>query len=97
MKLVDEGKYAASWEEISMELKAKFTKESWIAALQPLSKQAGALKTRRFKNIIYTDLQAEIVPVEFDRSFAKAPAVTEIVNLKLEADGKWRVSGYSRK
>jgi hypothetical protein len=97
LKLVGEGKYAASWEELSTELKAKFTRDNWGSALQPLLRQAGTLKARKFKNIAYADPQAETVAVEFDSSFAKAPAVTEIVSLKLEKDGKWHIAGYSLK
>jgi Protein of unknown function (DUF4019) len=97
LKLVGEGRYASSWEELAEELKARFTRENWAATLQPALQQVGALKARRLKSIGYSDPEAETVAVEFDSSFAKAPQITEIVSLKLEKDGRWRIAGYSFK
>ena len=93
LKLVHAGKFAESWEGISAQLKAKYAKENWGAALQPLLKKAGAVKSRKLKSVIYSD--SETVAVDFESSFTKFPLSGETVILKLEKDGKWRVASYT--
>ena len=95
LKLVDSEKFAESWEGISKQLKAKYAREKWQSVLQPFLAKAGKLKSRKLKSVIYSD--SETVIVDFDSSFAKVPATTETIILKLEQDGKRRVSSYSIK
>jgi Protein of unknown function (DUF4019) len=76
-------------------LKAKYPKESWQAALQPLLKKAGRVKARRLKSVQYSDPVAETVAVDFESSFTKTSPASETVILKLEKDGNWRVASYS--
>jgi hypothetical protein len=97
LKLIDTGKYAESWEGLSSELKAKYAKEKWQAALQPLIGKTGKIKARKLKSLEYSDPEAQTIAVEFESSFTKVAPATEIVILKLEADGKWRVASYSIK
>lgn len=93
--LLDAGKFAESWEGLSAELKAKYPKESWQTALQPLLKKAGRVKARRLKSVEYSDPVAETVAVDFESSFTKTSPASETVILKLEKDGNWRVASYS--
>lgn len=95
LKMVDAGEFAESWDGISKELKAKYAREKWQTVLQPFLGKAGKLKSRKFKSVIYSD--SETVIVDFDSSFAKVPATTETIILKLEQDGKRRVASYSIK
>lgn len=95
LKLVDAGKIAESWEEISAELKAKYTKEKWQLALQPLIKKVGSVKSRKFKSVVFTS--GETVAVDFESSFTKLPTAFETIILKLEKDDKWRIASYSIK
>lgn len=97
LKLIDAGKFAESREGISADLKAKYTEEKWQLALEPFLKKVGAVKTRRFKNIDYTDPETQTVAVDYESSFSKLPQATETIILKLETDGKWRVTSYSIK
>jgi D-alanyl-D-alanine carboxypeptidase len=97
LKLIDTGKYAESWEKLSAELKAKYAKEKWQSALQPLTGKTGKLRARKLKGLNYSDPEAQTVTAEFESSFTKFAPATEIVILKLEADGKWRVASYSIK
>ena len=97
LRLIDTGKLIESWEELSVELKTKFPKEKWQAALRPLLGKVGKLKTRKFKSADYSDPLGQTVAVDFESSFTKIPDAVEIVTLKLEADGNWRVTGYSIK
>jgi D-alanyl-D-alanine carboxypeptidase len=93
--LIDAGRIAESWEGLSAELKAKYPKETWQTALQPLLRKAGKVKSRRLKSVEYSEPTADAVAVDFESSFAKTPNASETVILKLEADGKWHVASYS--
>lgn len=95
LKLIDARKFDESWEDLSDELKAKFTKEKWQAALQPFVGKVGKVKTRKFKGMDYSDPETQAVAVDFESSFTKLSTVFEMVTLELAKDGKWRVSGYS--
>jgi len=92
LRRIDKRDLAASWDDISKELKAKFTREAWPIALKPLLSKAGAIKDRRFRSIVR--IEADLVTVDLASSFSKAPAANETVVLKNE-QGKWRVSSYS--
>ena len=93
VKLVDAGKYAESWDSISTELKAKYTRETWPTALEPFLKTAGKIKVRTLKSVVSSEPGK--IAVDFDSSFSKLKVATETVFLKLEKDGKWHVSSYS--
>jgi len=89
---IDKRELAASWDDLSKELKAKYTREKWPEALKPLINQVGAIKSRSLRSAVR--LEADAVTVSFASSFSKAPSVNETVRLKLE-DGRWRISSYS--
>jgi D-alanyl-D-alanine carboxypeptidase len=93
LRLVDAGKLAESWESLSSELKSKYSRNLWPAAIKPLLSQAGTMKSRRFRSAKM--LETGKVDVEFESSFTKAPTIRETITFKLEDDGKWRVSSYS--
>ena len=93
LALVDAGRYAESWNDLSSQLKAKFTVDSWPKALEPLLKQVGKLNRRTFKSAM--SLVPGKADVDFESSFAKQRQVTETVTMLFEDDGKWHVSGYS--
>jgi D-alanyl-D-alanine carboxypeptidase len=95
LKLIDAGRFAESWEELSVELKAKYAKEKWQSALQPFLGTVGKIKSRSFKSVDYSDPETETVAVDFESVFAKVPTAVETVILKLEKDGRWRVASYS--
>jgi D-alanyl-D-alanine carboxypeptidase len=94
LKSLDNGRFAENWEELSTELKAKYIKEKWQTALQPLIEKVGKIKTRKFRNIDYSEPEAEIVVVDTESSFTKLATTSEIVILKLEADKKWHIASY---
>jgi hypothetical protein len=80
---------------LSAELKAKYAVEKWPSALQPLLAKAGKIKSRKFKNIDYSDPVEDAVAVDFESSYIKSSAVSETVILKPEKDGRWHVASYS--
>ena len=93
LSLIDAGKFSESWDGISAELRAKFSREKWPAALEPFLMKVGKFKSRKFKSIVSSE--PSVIAVDFDSSFSKLKVATETVFLKLEKDGKWRVSSYS--
>lgn len=94
LQLINTRKFAESWEFISAELKAKYAKDKWQIALQPLLKQVGQFKSRKLKSITSPDSQT--IFADFESSFTKFPTGIETVILKIE-NGKWNVSSYSIK
>ncbi len=95
LKLVDAGKFAESWDSISAELKAKYTKEKWQSVLEPFLKKVGKFKSRKLKSIFSTD--SETIAIDFESSFAKLLSANETIILKREKDGNRRVASYSIK
>ena len=93
VRLIDAGKFSESWDRISAELKAKYTRETWPAALEPFLKKVGKLKVRKLKSVVASE--PGVIAVDFDSSFSKLKVATETVFLKLEKDGKWHISSYS--
>ena len=93
LKLVDLGKYSESWDGLSAELKAKYSRKAWSAALDPFLKKTGKFRKRQLKSVVYSE--PDVIAVDFDSVFSKLPVATETVFLKLESDDKWRVSSYS--
>jgi D-alanyl-D-alanine carboxypeptidase len=97
LRLIDTDKFAESWEELSAELKTKYVKEKWQAAIQPFIGKVGKIKARKFRGIDFSDPETESVVIDFESSFTKLATAYEIVILKLEADRKWHVASYSIK
>ena len=95
LKLIDAGRYAESYNNISAELKAKIPAGKWQAALEPFLKKVGKFKSRKLKSVVYSHDQT--VDVDFESSFGKLSAAVETVILQLEKDGKWRIASYSIK
>ena len=111
LKLVDGGNYAGSWDHASASLKAAVKQGDWAQSLGAARAPVGALASRRVKSRqlseklppttrtiggrVYTwSGNGPHVVVVFDSAFAgKASAETVIV--AKDADGAWRVSGYS--
>ena len=95
LRLIDARRLAESRESISSELKAKYDARQWQAAMTQFLSQAGRLKSRRLRGVDYSDPDAGTVALDFDSSFEKIPSAVEIVILKPEAGGAWRVASYS--
>ena len=99
LKLVDDGKYAESWEEAASMFKAQVTKEQWLSAMQQTRVPMGALKSRAFKDATYaTKLpgtpDGEYVVIQFAASFTGLDSGVETITPVKDKDGKWRVTGY---
>ena len=98
LALIDQAKYAQSWDESAALFRDAVTKDAWGAAVSGVRGQVGALKSRHLKGAQYTtDLpgapEGEYVVLQYDAVFAARPAV-ETITPMLDKDGHWRVSGY---
>src|SRR5262249_3358253 len=94
LQLIDAEKLGQSWDSISAELKAKYTRERWQSVMQSFLKKVGKFKSRKLKNVFQAD--SDRVAIDFESSFAKVPSAVETIILKLE-DGKWQIASYSIK
>ena len=99
LSLVDDGKYAASWDAAAEYLKNAVSKDDFVKSLTAARKPLGMLKSRDVKSKDYrTGLpgaaDGQYVMIQFKTTFKNKPSAIETVTLMLGKDGKWRVSGY---
>jgi hypothetical protein len=99
LKLVDEGKYAESWDQAAAFFKKAVTKDQWTQQIKNVREPMGKLASRAFKNATYTTTapgapDGQYVIIQFDASLANKKAAVETVTPMLDPDGQWRVSGY---
>ena len=99
LKLVDDGKYAESWDEASTFLKGKVTKEEWILTISNLKPSFGKTNTREIQSAQYsTELpgapDGEYVVFQYKTNFELKNNSIETIVPMIDSDSKWRVSGY---
>jgi tetratricopeptide (TPR) repeat protein len=99
LALLDEGKYAETWDESAGLFRKASAKKQWIATLKGLLGSLGKMKSRTRQDADYrTSLpgspEGEYVIFTFKTVYAKKPATIETVTPMRDKDGKWRVSGY---
>jgi hypothetical protein len=99
LAIIDEGKYAKSWEEAAEYFKNAVKQEQWIKSLNGVRKPLGKLILRKLKSKVYmTSLSGapdgQYVVIQFESSFENKKTAIETVTPMLEKDGNWRVSGY---
>ena len=99
LKLVDNGKYAESWETAAELFKAGVEKEQWsqtVGAVRgPLGKVLQRkLKSKQFMTSLPGAPDGKYVIIQYDTSFENKKAAIEMLTPMLDKDGKWRVSGY---
>lgn len=99
LQLVDEGKYAESWNEASGYFKNAITREQWKQQIQGVREPLGKTISRTVKATQYTTTlpgapDGEYVVIQFDSSFTNKKTAVETITPMLDKDGVWRVSGY---
>lgn len=99
LKLVDDGGYAASWDEAAAYFKNAVTKGNWMQGLEAARKPLGENMSRKVLSRSYrTSLpgapDGKYVVIQFKSSFRNKKEAVETVTPVLDRDGKWRVSGY---
>jgi hypothetical protein len=99
LKMVDDGKYEASWDEAAKLFKGAVTREQWNQAAAGARAPLGKLVSRKLKTRKYTESlpgapDGKYVVIQFDAVFEKKASAVETVTPMLDPDGAWRVSGY---
>lgn len=99
LKLVDAGQYGGSWDAAARYFKDAMGKADWEKALRGVRSPLGKVLSRKVTSRTYaTSLpgapDGKYVVIQYRTSFAKKDAAVETVTPMLDADGRWRVSGY---
>ena len=102
LALVDEGKDAESWEQMSAPFKKEVSKRKWKSTIGGIRQPLGKPVSRKLKSAEYTKELAgapegEYVVARFDTAFEHKPTTVETVTLVLGQDLIWRVSSYTVK
>lgn len=97
--LLDQGKYAESWDSGAKIFQRTISQPEWVTALRLARARLGGVRARSVK-----DQRPAWDPkglpkgaymvVEYNTSFDKAPNSGELLTLMREADGTWKVLTY---
>lgn len=99
MALVDQGKYDESWDDSAKIFQSGVERQKWHQMVSAVRGPLGALASRALKSADFkTSLpgapDGKYVVIQYDASFANKTTAIETITPMLDADGKWRVSGY---
>ncbi len=99
LAVVDEGRYAASWEEAASVFQNAITKEQWQKALESVRAPLGKCLSRRLLSRKFVESlpgapKGPYVVIQFSTEFENKKDAVETVTPIRSADGSWRVSGY---
>lgn len=99
LAMIDEGKYAESWQEAASYFKNAVSQKQWEQSLQGVRTPLGKVVSRKVLSASYTTSlpgapDGEYVVIQFTTSFLAKKSATETVTPMIDKDGKWRVSGY---
>jgi ABC-type Fe3+-hydroxamate transport system substrate-binding protein len=99
LALVDAGQYKASWEQAAEPLRKAVSVAQWETAGRAARMPVGALQERTLASSTYTTTLPGVPPgryvvLQYAARFADRANAVETVTPMLDADGKWRVSGY---
>jgi hypothetical protein len=99
LALVDEEKYAESWQEAAAFFKRALTQAQWEQSMRAFRQPLGKLRSRSVKSAAFRTAlpgapDGEYVVIQFTSSYEHKEAAVETVTPMLDPDGVWRVSGY---
>lgn len=99
LALLDAGQYKASWEQAAEPLRKAVSVTQWEQGSRAVRLPVGAYQQRTLASSAYTTTvpgapQGHYVLLQYTTRFADRANAVETVTPMLEADGKWRVSGY---
>jgi hypothetical protein len=102
LAMVDQGKYAESWDFCATALKEGIKKGSWYAILDANRAKLGKLQSRKFESeqtatALVGAPDGHYVLLKYRASFENRKTVpyTEIVTVMQDEDKQWRVFRYS--
>ncbi|MEN6373883.1 MAG: adenosylcobinamide amidohydrolase [Smithella sp.] len=99
LKMVDDGRFADSWNDSSKIFRQSVQQEQWIKMINSARNPLGKQVSRQFYRSLYTKKlpgvpDGEYVIIEFNTVFENKTGAIETVTSKLEDDGIWKISGY---
>jgi hypothetical protein len=99
LKLVDEGKYAASWEQAAKVFKGAVKQADWSQMAAGVRTPLGKLVSRKLKSREYKEKlpgapDGRYVVIQYDTVFEHKASAVETITPMADPDGVWRVSGY---
>lgn len=102
LSLVDNEKYAESWDEAAQLFKDAVPKDKWVQTMEALRKPFGKnvsreLQSKRYSTSLPGAPNGAYVLIQFKASFENKNSAIETITPMLDKDGKWRVSGYFMK
>ena len=97
--MVDDGRYADSWQAAASLFKKNFPQEQWVTLLKDHRQPLGKLLSRQVTNKQFSPTLAgapagQYVTFQYDTSFENKKTAVEKVTAVLDVDGQWRVVGY---
>lgn len=99
LALVDQGKYDASWNNISLRLQLIFPKDSWVAYLSSVRNSLGKVQSRVIALQSPVENPKGLAPglymvILYNTTFSRQETKQELLTLVLE-DNNWRVLSYN--
>jgi hypothetical protein len=99
LALVDQGKYAESWEGAATYFKNAVSEQQWLQSMKGARQPLGKLISRRLLSATFTTSlpgapDGQYVVIRYATSFENKAAAVETVTPMRHPDQKWRVSGY---
>jgi hypothetical protein len=99
LAMVDQGKYAQSWETASDSFHSAIKEEDWQQALDHVRTPLGKVLKRKLSTSNYTTSlpgapDGQYVVTLFSTQFEHKVSAQERVVAKRGRDGSWRVTGY---
>ena len=99
LHLVDNGKYAESWDQAATYFRNAIKKDDWKKTVKAVREPLGNVISRSIKSQKYmTTLpgapDGKYVVIQFETSFSNKKAAIETITPMMDSDDKWRVSGY---
>lgn len=98
LQMVDDGKYADSWQIADPYLQKTIPLKDWEEKLAKIRETCGLLAERKLENVSFTAPAEELpdskfIMLEYASQF-KLKEMNEIVTVVLGNDNRWRVVGY---
>ena len=102
LKLIDDGDYAKSWDEMATLFRGAVRKADWEKTMDLYGKGFGKVVSRKVESkrhtrYLPTGPAGEYVIIEFESSFENKRRAAETVTLMRDRDGVWRVTSYNIK
>lgn len=99
LEMIDNEKYAESWENAAEYFKTSVNKDKWEETIRPVRAPLGKLISRELKSKEYvTSLpgapDGQYVIIQFSTKFENKDSAVETITPMLDKDSTWRVSGY---